>query len=138
MFRIKYQIISKNLFNNQALSKEHLHYDIFLGNVQFLSIDREIKMNWEWIPIFDLAFCLQQISFALGNLPSGEEYFEFTENVETIIFSKNNCTLVIKTSFSSVILEVDFGEFKSEVYSFYNSIYKEIECDLAITLSDIL
>ncbi|SDL40579.1 hypothetical protein SAMN04488090_0745 [Siphonobacter aquaeclarae] len=138
MFEIRYQILSKNFSCGERISRESLHYYMFLGNIQFLGGDRQISMNWEWIPIFDFAYCVREISLALNNLQFGNEYFEFTENSEIITFSKDNSILTIKTSFSSVILEVKFDAFKSEVANFYNSIYEKIELDLKIKLSSIL
>lgn len=131
MFRIKYNIIKERFMEIEKISDEVIQYDFILGNLILLSSDKIIEMKWEWIPLLDFAYCLKRI---VGNLKVGEitkEYFEFTENVETLEFLREREQLKIIPSFSSTIIVTKFAEFEKAVYDFHFSISEHIRRNIS-------
>lgn len=126
MFRIEYRIVADQFQEIDNISDEEIRYNFLLGNVFLFSSNSEIEMEWEWIPLLDFADCLKRI---VGNLRANvttKEYFEFTENAETLEFSKQGEQLKIAASFSPTIIETTFVDFENAVYDFNVSISEHI------------
>ena len=107
-------------------SDEEIRYGFLLGNVSLLSSNSEIKMGWEWIPLLDFTYCLQIIVNKLKINSIGKEYFEFTENAETLEFSRQREQLKIVASFSSIVIETAFADFEKAVYDVHFNISEYI------------
>ncbi|MFC7526254.1 hypothetical protein ACFQRK_20000 [Parapedobacter sp. GCM10030251] len=126
MFRIEYKIITEQLQEIEYISDEEIRYDFLLGNVSLFSSHAEIEMEWEWIPLLDFAYCLQMIVSNLKANDTTKEYFEFTENAETLEFSRQREKLKIVASFSSTVIETTFVDFEKAVYDFHLNISEYI------------
>lgn len=126
MFRIEYKIITEQLQEIEYISDEEIRHDFLLGNVSLFSSDAEIEMEWEWIPLLDIAYCLQMIGSNLKANVTAKEYFEFTENAETLEFSRQREKLKIVASFSSTVIETTFVDFEKAVYDFHLNISENI------------
>jgi hypothetical protein len=57
---------------------------------------------------------------------TAKEYFEFTENAETLEFSRQRKQLKIVASFSSVVIETTFVDFEKAVYDSHSIISEYI------------
>lgn len=126
MFRIEYKIITEQLQEIEYISDEEIRYDFLLGNVSLFSSNAEIEMEWEWIPLLDFAYCLQMIVSNLKANDSAKEYFEFTENAETLEFSKQRKKIKIVASFSSTVIETTFVDFEKAAHDFHLNISEYI------------
>jgi hypothetical protein len=131
MFRIKYNIIKERFIEIEKISDEVIQYDFLLGNLILLSSDKTIEMKWEWIPLLDFAYCLKRIVGNLKVVEITKEYFEFTENVETLEFLREREQLKIIPSFSSTIIVTKFAEFEKAVYDFHFSISEHIRRNIS-------
>jgi hypothetical protein len=131
MFRIRYQIVNQSFNNLELLSEMDVRYDFLLGNVSLISSNAEIEMEWEWIPLLDFAYCLQMIVSNLKAKDTAKEYFEFTENAETLEFSRQGEQLKIVASFSSTVVETIFADFEKVVYDFHFSISEHIRINIS-------
>lgn len=126
MFKVEYKIITEQLTAMKHDSDEEIRYGFLLGNVSLLSSNSEIRMDWEWIPLLDFTCCLQMIVDKLKGNSIGEEYFEFTENAETLEFSRQKEQLKIVASFSSIVIETAFVDFEKAVYDVHFNISEYI------------
>ncbi len=138
MFKISYEIIQENLSDVVTITEEQIHYDFLLGNVFFITEKAEIKMDWEWIPLLDFAFCLSNIGKSLSKKQSFKECFEFTESGEIIEFSSEKNRIKIISSFSSVQLEMSIEIFVKSIEDFHCKISKYVrnkfQCELPYIL----
>lgn len=130
MFKIKYEIMSEQYKDVDTITEEDIQYNFLLGNLWLVTSDAEINMKWEWIPLLDFAYCLSRIVSYLKTNDSSKEYFEFTENVETLEFSKQRESLRIVASFSSTIIETTFADFERAVDDFNISISEYIRVNI--------
>jgi hypothetical protein len=135
MFRIDYKIITARLDKTECISDEEIRYNFLLGNVSFISSNAEIEMEWEWIPLLDFVYCLQIIVNSLKAKNTAKEYFEFTENAETLEFSKHGQQLKIVASFSPIVVETIFADFTKAVYGFHFNISKYVQTNTVSKLS---
>ncbi len=119
MLRVEYKIITDRFREIEYISDEKIRYDFLLGNISLLSFNAKIEMEWEWIPLLDFAYCLQMIAGNLKENDIGKEYFEFTENAETLNFSRQGKQLKIIASFSSIVIETTFEDFEKAAYDFH-------------------
>lgn len=126
MFRIEYKIIRQQLKEIENISDEEIRYNFLLGNVSLLSSNAEIKMEWEWIPLLDFSYCLQMIVSNLKSNNVTKEYFEFTENVETLEFSRQKEQIKTVASFSPIVIETTFVDFEKAVHDFHFNISEYI------------
>ena len=138
MFRIEYKIITEQPEEIEYISDEEIRYNFLLGNVSLISSDAEIEMEWEWIPLLDFAYCLQMIVSSLKGKDTAKEYFEFTENPETLGFSRQGEQLKIVASFSSIVIKAIFADFEKAVYDFHFSISEYIRANISSELPSIL
>ena len=138
MFRIEYKIITEQLKEIEYISDEEIRYDFLLGNASLLSSNAEIEMEWEWIPLLDFAYCLQMIVRNLKANDTSKEYFEFTENAETLEFSRQKEQLKIIASFSLVTIETTFVDFERAVYDFHFNISERIRSSILGEPSSVL
>lgn len=138
MFRIDYKIITEQLKELEYISDEEIRYNFLLGNVSLISSDAEIEMEWEWIPLLDFAYCLHMIVSNLKANDTAKEYFEFTENAETLEFSRQEEQLKIVASFSSTVVEAIFIDFEKTVYDFHFSISEYVRMNTSGELPRIL
>ncbi|MDR1054492.1 MAG: hypothetical protein LBL90_01400 [Prevotellaceae bacterium] len=130
MFKVEYKIITEQLKEIEYISDEEIQYNFLLGNVSLLSANAKIEMKWEWIPLLDFAYCLQMIVSNLNANDTAKEYFEFTENAETLEFSKQREQLKIVASFSSRVIETTFLDLKKGVYDFHFNISEYIRSSI--------
>lgn len=138
MFRIEYKIITERLEKIAHLSDEEVRYDFLMGNVSFLSSAAFIEMEWEWIPLLDFSYCLQMIVKGLKANDIAKEYFEFTENAETLGFLRQRERLRITASFSSIIVETTIRDFEKAANDFHLSISDHIRISVASELPTVL
>jgi len=138
MLRIEYKIITQYLGEIEDITDEEIHYDFLPGNVSLLSSNIAIEMEWEWIPLLDFAYCLKRIVSKLKTNDNTEELFEFTENAETLKFSKQQGSLKIFASFSSIIIETTYIDFEKAVYEFNINISKHIRKNISDNPKSIL
>jgi|LakMenE01Jun11ns_1017448.scaffolds.fasta_scaffold9765424_1 hypothetical protein len=122
MLQIEYKIIDEFVGEIGNISDEEISYSFLLGNVSLISSDKMIEMNWEWIPLLDFAYCLKAIGKNLKIDGKSNECFEFTENTETINFSKEVNQLKISTSFSPVVILTTVKDFEIAITEFHSSI----------------
>lgn len=138
MFKIKYKIISKQFDDIDNITEEEIQYDFLLGNLSLLTSSTEIKMDWEWIPLLDFAYCMQGIVNNLKGNDTAKEYFEFTENAETLEFLKLSEQLKITSSFSSMMMEIRFSDFEKGVYDFHFRLSEYVRNNISSEPSNIL
>lgn len=138
MFNIKYEIISEQFDDVNNITDEEIQYNFLLGNVYLHSTNAEIEMEWEWIPLLDFAYCLQKIATNLKGDDTIKEYFEFTENTETLEFSRQGEQLKIVASFSSIIIETMFVDFEKAIYDFHIGISEYIRNNTTNELPSVL
>lgn len=122
MFKINYEIVSDGFAGITNISEEDIRYNFLLGNIVFSTADAEIAMNWGWIPLLDLAYCLKEIDRTLHANNSSHDCFEFTENAETLNFIRDGNVLEIQTSFSTSVILTKFLQFEDAVNEFHSSI----------------
>lgn len=138
VFRIEYKIIAEQLEELEHLSDEEIRYNFLLGNVNLISSTAQIEIEWDWIPLLDFAYCLQMIVNKLKANGIAKEYFEFTENAETLGFSRQREKLKIVPSFSSVVIETTFVDFEKAVYDFHLNISEYIRRSILDTPPGVL
>lgn len=138
MFNIKYEIISEQFNDVSNITEEEIQYNFLLGNLLLLTPNAEIEMEWEWIPLLDFAYCLKRIVSNLKINDTAKEYFEFTENAETLEFSRQREQLKIVASFSSSMVETTFADFEKAVYDFNISISEHIRRNISNELPSVL
>lgn len=126
MLQIKYKIIDDFAGEIEDISEDEISYSFLLGSVSFTSSDAMIEMEWEWIPLLDMAYYLKEIARSLTANGKSKECFEFTENDETLEFSKEAEHLRISASFSSVVISTTIEEFEIATSNFHTSISKYI------------
>jgi hypothetical protein len=131
MFRIEYKVIQEEFTGIETMSDEEIRDNFLLGNLILLSPNTRIEMEWEWIPLLDFAYCLKEIVSNLKNNDYSKEYFEFTENAETLEFSRQKEGLKIGASFSSVVIETTLISFEKAVYDFHFSISEYIRRNIS-------
>jgi hypothetical protein len=119
MFRIEYKIIKEQFQEIEYISDDEIRYDFLSGNVSLFSFNAKIEIEWEWLPLLDFAYCLQMIISNLKANDTAKEYFEFTENSETLEFLKQREQLKIVASFSPKVIETTFVDFEKAVYDFH-------------------
>jgi hypothetical protein len=138
MFRIEYKITSGQPEELKHTSDEEVRYNFLLGNVSFISSNTEIEMEWEWIPMLDFAYCLQMIVSSLKVKDTAKEYYEFTENAESLEFSRQGEQLKIIASFSSAVVEAIFADFEMAVNDFHISISDYVRTNTSGELPSVL
>jgi hypothetical protein len=111
-----------NLLENENITDEEIRYNFLLGNVSLISSDTLIKMEWEWIPLLDIAFSLNEVAINLRAKYISKECFEFTENAETLEFSKESEQLKISASFSPLVILTTVKDFEIATNKFNLSI----------------
>lgn len=131
MFRIEYKIITEQLQEIEHISDEEIRYSFLLSNVSLLSSNAEIEMEWEWIPLLDFAYSLKGIVSNLKANDATKEYFEFTENAESLEFSRKREQVKISASFSLMIIETTLEDFEKAVYDFHFSISEHIRRNIS-------
>lgn len=122
MLQIEYKIIDDFAGEIEDISDDEISYSFLLGNVSLISSDIKIEMDWEWIPLLDFAYCLKTISNNIAINEKSNECFEFTENAETIEFSKEVNQLKISASFSPVVILTTVKDFEIATTKFHSSI----------------
>lgn len=132
MFHIEYKIIQEEFTGIERMPDEEIRYNFLLGNIILFSPNTRIELEWEWIPLLDFAYCLKEIVSNLKNSDYSMEYFEFTENTETLEFSRQKESLKIVASFSSVVIETTLMSFEKAVYDFHFSISEYIRRNISI------
>ena len=131
MFRIEYKIIQEQFIGIERMSDEEIRYNFLLGNLILFSPGTRIEMDWEWIPLLDFAYCLKEIVSNLKTNDYSKEYFEFTENAETLSFSRQREGLKIVASFSSTVIETTLIDFEKAVHDFHFSISEHIRRNIS-------
>ena len=126
MFRIKYKIITEQFEKIESISDEEIQYKFLLGNLSMFSTDAVIDIEWEWVPLLDFAYCLKGIADRLKAKKNNKDFFEFTENAETLEFIKEGEQLKIIASFTSTIITTTFLAFDEAVNDFHSHISKHI------------
>lgn len=138
MFRIQFKIITGQFDEIERITDEEIQHSFLLGNVSLHSCNAEIKMEWEWIPLLDFAYCLRVIVNNLSANDTAKEYFEFTENAETIEFSRQKEQIKITASFSSIVVETILADFEKAVYDFHFSISEYVRGNTSNKLPSVL
>lgn len=131
MFRIEYKVIQEEFTGIERMSEEEIRYNFLLGNLILFSPNTRIEMEWEWIPLLDFAYGLKEIVSNLKNNDYSKEYFEFTENAETLEFSRQKESLKIVATFSSVVIETTLKSFEKAIYDFHFSISEYIRRNIS-------
>jgi hypothetical protein len=132
MLQIVYKIIDDFAGELENISDDEISYSFLLGNVSLYSSHAMIEMEWEWIPLLDMAYCLKEIARNLTTNGEAKECFEFTENAETLEFSKEAEFLKITASFSSTVISTTIEEFEIATSNFHRSISKYIRANILI------
>jgi hypothetical protein len=122
MLHIEYKIIDEFAGEINNISDEEISYSFLLGNLSLISSDTKIEMDWEWIPLLDFAYCLKTIANNITINEKSKECFEFTENAETIEFSKEANQLKVSASFSPVVILTTVKDFEIATTEFHSSI----------------
>ncbi|QQD11623.1 hypothetical protein [Sphingobacterium sp. UDSM-2020] len=122
MLQIEYKIIDEFVGEIENISDEEISYSFLLGNVSLISSNAMIEMDWEWIPLLDFAYCLKAIAKNITINDKSKECFEFTENAETINFSKEVNQLKISASFSPVVILTTVKDFEIATTEFHSII----------------
>lgn len=126
MFEIEYYLSVNNEEDIVNVDDASLRYHLFLGGIILKKDFETINFDWDWIPLLDFAICLQNISNSLLGKTQGEEEFEFTESDSKISFARDREKIIIRSSLSNEILDVEFHEFQSTVRKFYKQLILEI------------
>jgi len=130
MFKIEYKIIQERFKGIEIISEEEIQYNFILGNLVLFSSEVKIDMEWEWIPLLDFAYCLKRIASNLQTSDISREYFEFTENAETLEFLREGEQVRISTSFSSAIIATTLTEFGVAIDGFHFAISEYIRSNI--------
>ncbi|MEU1508154.1 hypothetical protein [Kitasatospora sp. NPDC005748] len=81
-----------------AVTRADLRWYYFLGALEISHHGTEIGPPWEWVPLFDALYCVQQVMiFAEGGEALGK--IDFTENAESIDFELNGTSLHMVPSY---------------------------------------
>ena len=126
MFEIKYQFTRNQPEIVNDADEITLRYELFPGSLWLKKDEKEISMDWKWIPLADFALCMFDIYNLLNKQTVGEEIFEFTESDATITFRREKDKCKISASFSEVILKPDYAEFQEAVKIFGIKIGEDI------------
>jgi hypothetical protein len=126
MLQIKYKIIEDFVGEIENISDEEISYNFLLGNVSFVSSDLVIEMDWEWIPLLDMAYCLKKIASSMTYNDKSKECFEFTENAETLEFSREANQLKINASFTPIEILTTVKDFEIATNEFHLTISKYV------------
>ena len=138
MFEVKYQIIHQNYDNFESISEIDIRYGFLAGSIILSTSDAKIEMEWEWIPLLDFAYCMKKIVSNLKTNGTSKEYFEFTENAETLEFLRCEKQLTISASFSPVIIITDWEIFEKAVNDFHFNIGAYIRNNTSDELPKVL
>jgi len=103
-----------------------LRYELFLGSLWFEKDDKEISMDWEWIPLLDFALYMHTLCEDLEKQTKREDIFEFTESDATITFRREEDSCEILTSFSDTSLVMSFAELKKSAQLFCKKVIADI------------
>jgi hypothetical protein len=122
MFDIEYYISNNSLSNVESLSETDLWYKFLPGGIKLITENKEVNMLWDWIPLFDFALRLKEISVMFSNQAELTKVFEFTESEETLKFIKHSNSVQIVPSFCPAILDLSLVEFLAAINTFYNSL----------------
>lgn len=95
-------------------------------------------MDWDWIPLLDFANCLKMITKSLLSNEVCEEYFEFTENDEKLVFSRQLTEVRIYSTFSSVVIDTTIADFEKAVCDFHRSISDYIRNSVFVEIPSVL
>lgn len=130
MIRLDYQLSASW---NRTLSQvdlavapaDSLHYDLFLGDVDFRIGDLDFSAGRGWIPIIDFAVCLRNILQELGGGGASGE-FEFTESDDRICFQRAGRQIAVTTTYAPGVAMVDIRELAAELDSFIARLRTEL------------
>ncbi len=126
MFRIDYYINHDNIENNQPITDGDIRYHLFAGGLFFRNESTTVSMDWDWVPVLDVAICFTVIDNNFRNNINANE-FDFTESNEKIFFNKINDQIQIATSFTSEIFSLTTSEFHNAVVSFSGDVCQDIQ-----------
>lgn len=138
MLEIKYEIQNESLGNLGNLSEIDIRYNFLLGKIMFVTSNATIKIDWDWIPLIDFSYSLNEILQNLNVNEYLDEYFEFTENSENIGFIREKECLQITTSFDPIVIKIAFTEFARAVKKFNFDISNYIKTNIDQELPNIL
>jgi len=126
MLLVEYKIIDEVVGEIENITDEEIRYNFLLGNVSLISSSALIEMEWEWIPLLDIAFSLKEIARNIKTNHKSKECFEFTENAETLEFSKEAEQVKISASFSPAVILSTLKDFENATNKFHSDISKYI------------
>ncbi len=126
MFLIEYNFSTTSRFNATSEDELSLRYLFFTGDLFFRDGNKVIILDWDWIPLFDFAICLSEISDSLQGGDVNQMEFEFTESDEWIRFQKDGEEILIQFSFTEETLVLKFVDFRNAVLKFYKNIIFDI------------
>lgn len=125
MFKIEYYIIDEKVESVEMITEVSFRYNLFLGGVYFKMGVSTISMDWDWVPVLDMAICLNLIVKKMKN-GFHEQEFDFTESDSKIFFMLNNDRVQISTSFTPEVFHPTITEFEIAVREFNNNVFKQI------------
>ncbi len=112
--------------NLENITESILRYDVFLGSVTIMNSSSAIKLDWDWIPLFDFAASLVNIFESISQKEAAIEKFDFTEAEIFLFFEREKNEIRIFTSFSDSHLITTINEFEIEVFKFYKIILTDL------------
>ncbi|MFD7595464.1 hypothetical protein ACFV6D_20800 [Kitasatospora sp. NPDC059812] len=93
-------------------TRADLRWYYFLGSLEISHCGTEIGTPWEWVPLFDALYCVQQVMiFAQGGEALGK--IDFTENAESIDFELEGSSLRAMPSYLEFEVACIVSEFIS-------------------------
>lgn len=109
------------------LSNEELRWYYFLGEVHLVHNAVDITPPWDWVPLFDAIYCVEQVMiFAQGGKALGR--IDFTENDDSIDFSLRDGLLVGTPTYADCVLQCTPGEFVVAGNEFIRAELSKIIC----------
>ena len=126
MFKIHFLILDNDVIPANTPMID-IRYFYCVGNVWFTFGDKRISMDWGWVPLIDFALSMKQILNSFNNHSTYVEVFDFTENDDTITYSKNGETVSLMFSFTQEEFVIPWPAFKKGAEEFIEELRKSIK-----------
>lgn len=105
---------------------DQLDYYLFCGSIVFRVGSASFDAPWGWIPVFDFAIKINEITTAL--MDGEDKILEFTECEDTISFARTGGNVRIKATYAPCIADVPFEELRLIAAGFLEKVKDDLLC----------
>ena len=123
VFAINYRFSDAYSSYAGEVDEAALRYYMFCGDAVLTTGHESIALDWGWVPLLDLAWCLRDVGQDLR--AQEEAAVDFTESAERLLFHRTGEALRITCTFSDQTLELPVAAFEAGVQAFYKAIVEE-------------